>query len=83
MLNSVAAEQEGCTLKPKRINITSVNNERQMYKYEIIVEAIYAENEQKDITLTGKVYMEDDSKYSLISKYLPDGEKQEIFNLLK
>lgn len=83
VLNSLAAEQEGCTLKPKRINIMSVNNERQMYRYEITVEAKYAENEQKDITLTGKVYMEDDSKYSLISKYYPDGEKQEIFNLLK
>lgn len=83
VLNSLAAEQEGCTLKPKRINIMSVNNERQMYRYEITVEAKYAQNEQKDITLTGKVYMEDDSKYSLISKYYPDGEKQEIFNLLK
>lgn len=83
LLNSLAAEQEGCTLKPKRINITSVNNERQTYRYEITVEANYTKNEQKDIILTGKVYMEDDSKYSLISKYYPDGEKQEIFNLLK
>lgn len=83
LLNSLAAEQEGCTLKPKKINITSVNNERKTYRYEITVEVNYAENEQKDITLTGKVYMEDDSKYSLISKYYPDGGKQGIFNLLK
>lgn len=78
LINSLAAEQEGCTLKPKRINITSVNNERQMYRYEITVEVNYAENEQKDITLTGKVYMEDDSKDSLISKYYPD-EKNKRF----
>lgn len=83
LLNSLAAEQEGCTLNPKTINITPADYEKQVYRYEIVIEAIYAENMFKDIIVTGTLYMANASKHSLISGCYPDGDKQEIFNLLK
>ena len=83
LFNSLAAEEAGCTLNPQTINITLVDRERPEYRYEMVVEAIYADNRHKDITLKGTLYMADHSKNSLISGYYPDGSKVQIFDLLK
>lgn len=81
--NLLAAEKEGCTLNPKTMHITSVDDEKKVYRYEIVIEANYSENKHKNITVTGTLYMADNSKHSLISKFYPDKDKQNIFDLLK
>ena len=54
-----------------------------MYRYEMVIEAIYTGDKHKDITVAGTLYMADDSKNSLISGYYPHGSKVQIFDLLK
>lgn len=83
LLNSLAAEEAGYTLNPKTINITPVDREKQVYRYEMFIEALYTEDRHKDITVTGTLYMADNSKHSLISGCYPDGSKGKIFDLLK